>query len=103
MMGRYTARNGPVALKLLDLQGAAAWKTHELFEREANVLHSLRHHSAPEIYDTAEVDWQSRRVPVLVMTFIEGSACRRYCTAISNRRKSLCVRSRATCACALRV
>ncbi len=67
-------RNGPVALKLLDLQGATDWKTHELFEREANVLRSLRHHSVPEIYDTAEVEWQSRRIPVLVMEFIEGNS-----------------------------
>ncbi|MEP6831928.1 MAG: serine/threonine-protein kinase [Gemmatimonas sp.] len=65
-------RNGPVALKLLDWQGATDWKTHELFEREAKVLRSLRHHSVPEIYDTAEVEWQSRQVPVLIMEFVEG-------------------------------
>ena len=70
MIAEYAARNGPVALKLLDLQGAADRKTHELFEREANALRSLRRHSVPEIFDTTEVEWPSRRVPVLVMAFV---------------------------------
>ena len=39
-----------VALKELRLQGLGDWKPVELFEREAQVLASLRHPAVPEIY-----------------------------------------------------
>lgn len=65
-------RDGDVAIKLFDPQGTSDWKALELFEREASALRSLRHQGVPEIFDTTEVDWNGRRLPVLVMEFVDG-------------------------------
>lgn len=51
---------------------AEDWKARELFEREAKVLRSLRHHGVPEVFDATEIEWQGRRAPSLSMEFIEG-------------------------------
>jgi serine/threonine protein kinase len=73
-LARDAQRAEPVALKLLNVDGADDWKSHELFAREASVLRSLRHHSVPEIFDATDVEWQGRRVPVLVMEFVDGAS-----------------------------
>ncbi|MGV3707963.1 MAG: serine/threonine protein kinase [Gemmatimonas sp.] len=73
-LARDSQRAEPVALKLLNLDGHDDWKSHELFAREATVLRSLHHHGVPEIFDATDVEWQGRRVPVLVMEYIEGAS-----------------------------
>jgi serine/threonine-protein kinase len=40
-----------VAIKVLDAREAPDWKAFDLFEREAAVLRSLRHHGIPHIHD----------------------------------------------------
>jgi serine/threonine protein kinase len=63
----------PVALKELRVQGVGDWKPVELFEREALVLESLRHHGIPEIYRHFESkDASGRLCLYLAMELIEG-------------------------------
>src|SRR5688572_28064564 len=67
---RQTERT--VAVKLLDARGATDWKAFELFEREAAVLRSLRHHGVPEIYDSMRAPWDGTDAAFLVMEYIDG-------------------------------
>ena len=61
-----------VAIKLLDPRGTADWKAHELFEREAAVLRSLRHHGIPEVYDLLTDVWLGAPAAFLIMEYVEG-------------------------------
>jgi serine/threonine protein kinase len=61
-----------VALKVLDGHSAADWKAYELFEREAAVLRSLRHHGVPEVHDRFRDVWQGAPAAFLVMEYVEG-------------------------------
>ena len=61
-----------VALKVLDRRGAADWKAYELFEREASVLRSLRHHGVPEVHDRFRDVWDGAPAAFLVMEYVEG-------------------------------
>ena len=63
-----------VAVKLLDARGAPDWKAYELFEREAAVLRSLRHHGVPEIYDSLRAPWNGSDAAFLVMEYVEGTS-----------------------------
>ena len=63
-----------VAIKLLDARDAATWKAKEMFEREADVLRSLRHHGIPEVFDLVRDDWNGVAALMLVMEYIEGVA-----------------------------
>ena len=61
-----------VAIKLLDAREAATWKAREMFEREAEVLRTLRHHGIPEVFDLVHEDWNGTPALLLVMEYIEG-------------------------------
>jgi serine/threonine protein kinase len=61
-----------VAIKLLDARGGTDWKAYELFEREAAVLRSLRHHGIPEVYDSLRDKWEGVDTAFLVMEYVDG-------------------------------
>jgi serine/threonine protein kinase len=61
-----------VAIKVLDRRGATDWKAYELFEREAAVLRSLRHHGVPEVHDSFRDAWDGAPAAFLVMEYVEG-------------------------------
>jgi predicted Ser/Thr protein kinase len=61
-----------VAIKVLDRRAAADWKAYELFEREAAVLRSLRHHGVPEVYDLFRDVWDGAPATFLIMEYVEG-------------------------------
>jgi len=63
-----------VAIKMLDTQRVETLKGFELFEREAQVMRSVRHHGVPEIYDSLKAQWEGRDAAFLVMEFIEGKS-----------------------------
>ncbi|MEO1267403.1 MAG: serine/threonine-protein kinase [Myxococcota bacterium] len=64
-----------VALKELRPEGMTHWKQFELFEREARVLRSLRHHGIPEVLDTFETeDSEGRTRLYLVTEYVEGAS-----------------------------
>ncbi|MEO6446228.1 MAG: serine/threonine-protein kinase [Gemmatimonadaceae bacterium] len=63
-----------VAIKMLDTQRVDSIKGFELFEREAAVMRSVRHHGVPEIYDSLRASWEGRPAAFLVMEFIEGKS-----------------------------
>jgi hypothetical protein len=63
-----------VAIKLLDPRAAADWKSIELFEREAAVLGTLRHHGVPEVHEVLRSDWEGANATFLVMEYVEGES-----------------------------
>ncbi len=71
---RESGREGgrDVAIKVLDPRGTDEWKARELFEREAAVLRSLRHHGIPEVHELARGEWRGAPAAFLVMEFVEG-------------------------------
>ena len=62
-----------VAIKVLHVRTSADWKAHELFEREAAVLRSLRHHGVPEVHEVVKDLWDGSPAAFLVMEHIEGT------------------------------
>lgn len=66
--------NRSVAIKVLLTRDATDWKAFELFEREATVLRSLRHHGVPEIFDSFRDSWEGTNAAFLVMEYIEGTS-----------------------------
>src|SRR5262245_17729776 len=58
-----------VAIKVLDPRGTPDWKAYELFEREAAVLRSLRHHGVPEVHELRRADWLGSPAVLLVMEY----------------------------------
>jgi len=72
-----------VAIKMLDTQKVESWKGFELFEREAAVLRSVRHHGVPEIYDSFKAEWEGRPAAFLVMEYVAGQSL---ATVIAERR-----------------
>ncbi|MFN2564232.1 MAG: serine/threonine protein kinase [Gemmatimonadaceae bacterium] len=64
--------NRAVAIKVLDRRRGADWKAHELFDREAVVLRSLRHHGVPEVHDLFRDVWDGAPAAFLVMEYVEG-------------------------------
>jgi hypothetical protein len=73
-LARDREDNRNVAVKLLDARGATDWKAFELFEREASVLRSLRHHGVPEIFDSFRDKWEGADAPFLVMEYVQGTS-----------------------------
>ena len=63
-----------VAIKVLDARGIPDWKAYELFEREAQVLRSLRHQGVPEVHDLTRDGWRGGSAAFLVMEYIEGTS-----------------------------
>jgi len=52
LLARDDETGRDVAIKMLDTQKVDSIKGFELFEREAAVTRSVRHHGVPEIYDS---------------------------------------------------
>ena len=73
-LARDTATSREVAIKMLDTSKVESWKGFELFEREAAVLRSVRHHGVPEIYDSIRADWEGREAAFLVMEYVAGTS-----------------------------
>jgi predicted Ser/Thr protein kinase len=73
-LARDRTTDRPVAIKVLDRRGAADWKAHELFEREATVLRSLRHHGVPEVHELFRDAWDGAPAAFLVMEYVEGAS-----------------------------
>jgi hypothetical protein len=71
-LARDRTSDRAVAIKVLDRRGAADWKAFELFEREATVLRSLRHHGIPEVHDSFRDLWDGAPAAFLVMEYVEG-------------------------------
>ena len=71
-LARDRTSDRPVAIKVLDRLGGADWKAHELFEREASVLRSLRHHGVPEVHELSRDVWEGAPAAFLVMEYVEG-------------------------------
>jgi hypothetical protein len=71
-LARDRASDRDVAIKVLDRRGAADWKAYELFEREATVLRSLRHHGVPEVHDLFRDLWDGAPAAFLVMEYVAG-------------------------------
>lgn len=63
-----------VALKQLHAEGERGWKAFELFEREAAVLRSLRHHGIPEIFDQVRETADGVVIAYLVMEYVAGTS-----------------------------
>ncbi len=63
-----------VAIKMLDTQKVDSFKGFELFEREAAVLRSVRHHGVPEIYDSLRAEWEGSPAAFLVMEYVAGKS-----------------------------
>jgi hypothetical protein len=73
-LGRERDSGRQVAIKLLDPRAAADWKGIELFEREAAVLATLRHHGVPEVHEVLRADWEGASATFLVMEYVEGES-----------------------------
>src|SRR5687768_1767975 len=71
-LARDRSDDRTVAIKVLDRRSAADWKAYELFEREAAVLRSLRHHGIPEVHDLFRDVWDGAPAAFLVMEYVEG-------------------------------
>jgi serine/threonine protein kinase len=69
-----TAGDREVALKQLHAEGERGWKAFELFEREAAVLRSLRHHGIPEIFDHVRDTADDGVIAYLVMEYVAGTS-----------------------------
>lgn len=74
LLARDDESDRDVAIKMLDTQKVDSIKGFELFEREAAVLRSVRHHGVPEIYDSLRATWEDRPAAFLVMEYIEGKS-----------------------------
>jgi hypothetical protein len=73
-LARDRTEDRNVAVKVLDPRGAPDWKAFELFEREAAVLRSLRHHGVPEVHDLVNGSWSGTSATFLVMEYVQGTS-----------------------------
>jgi serine/threonine protein kinase len=73
-LARDRAEERYVAIKMLDVRLAPDWKAFDLFEREAAVLRSLRHHGIPQIFDSFRSAWKEGEAAFLVMEYVEGTS-----------------------------
>jgi serine/threonine protein kinase len=69
-----SASGREVAIKMLDTQKVDSFKGFELFDREATVLRSVRHHGVPEIYDSLRAEWEGSLAAFLVMEYVAGQS-----------------------------
>lgn len=72
LLARDRESGRDVAIKMLDTQRVDSFKGFELFEREAAVLRSVRHHGVPEVHDSLRAEWEGRTAAFLVMEYVEG-------------------------------
>lgn len=75
-LARDTQADRPVAIKLLDSRTVQDWKGFELFQREADVLRSVRHQGVPTVHDAGRARWNGVEAAFLVMEYIEGTSLR---------------------------
>src|SRR5687768_17932725 len=73
-LARDRSDDRTVAIKVLDRRGAPDWKAYELFEREAAVLRSLRHHGIPEVHDLFRDAWDGPPAAFLVMEYVAAAS-----------------------------
>jgi len=71
-LARDKENGAKVAIKMLDARHAEEWKAYQLFEREASVMRSLRHHGIPEVHASLRDRWESADAAFLVMEYVEG-------------------------------
>src|SRR5262245_45895694 len=72
-LARDTQADRDVAIKVFETLNAD-WKAFELFQREAAVLRSLRHHGIPEVIEAFRESWDGREGSFLVLEYIEGTS-----------------------------
>lgn len=85
LLARDNTSDREVAMKMLDTQKVDGFKAFELFEREALVMRSVRHHGVPEIYDSFKAPWEGQTAAFLVMEYINGQSL----DALIHERKHL--------------
>ncbi|MGE0443342.1 MAG: serine/threonine protein kinase [Gemmatimonadales bacterium] len=74
LLARDEEAGREVAIKVLDTSRVDTWKGFELFEREASVLRSVRHHGVPMIFDSFRAPWEDREAAFLAMEFVDGQS-----------------------------
>lgn len=62
----------PVAIKALQINSLSAWKTYDLFKREANALQSLQIKGVAKFYEAPEYLQGERPAAYIVQEFIDG-------------------------------
>jgi hypothetical protein len=72
LLVRDREQDREVAIKVLDTRRVDSFKGFELFDREAAVLRSVRHHGVPEIHDAFRGDWEGQPAAFLVMEYVAG-------------------------------
>jgi hypothetical protein len=72
VLARDRASGRQVAIKVLETGRVDTFKGFELFDREAAVLRSVRHHGVPEIFESLRGEWEGRPAALLVMEYVEG-------------------------------
>jgi len=74
LLATDTETGKQVAIKELRPEHLESWKHFELFEREARVLASLRHHGVPEVFGFFEEEDEEGKLGLfLVQEFVEGT------------------------------
>ena len=74
LLAKDTETGKQVAIKELRPEHLESWKHFELFEREARVLASLRHHGVPEVFGFFEEEDEEGKLGLfLVQEFVEGT------------------------------
>jgi len=84
-LGEHTTLNRKVAVKIMRDHVDADPNNHRRFEREAQVVASLRHPNIIQVFDYELVDDQ----PCLVMEFIPGASLGNYLKALHKREEKL--------------
>jgi hypothetical protein len=72
VLARERASGRHVAIKVLETDRVDTFKGFELFDREAAVLRSIRHHGVPEIHESLRAQWNGSPAALLVMEYVEG-------------------------------
>ena len=85
MFGEHTTLNRKVAVKIMREHVDADPDNHRRFEREAQVVASLRHPNIIQVFDYELADGQ----PCLVMEFIPGASLGNYLKALHKREEKL--------------
>ena len=84
-LGEHTTLNRNVAVKIMRDHVDADPDNHRRFEREAQVVASLRHSNIIQVFDYEIVDGQ----PCLIMELISGDSLGNYLKALHKREEKL--------------
>jgi serine/threonine protein kinase len=74
LLARDRLADRHVALKVLRPHAGAGWKGYQLFEREAAVLHELRHPGVPAVFETFRAPWEGIDAAFMAMEYIGGTS-----------------------------